>query len=99
MTLEVTKEYFDIDYFEIQKDVCAPGDPECGGGTIAIAKFKAPVAAENYRIFDVNGVYVGMVRAAGMQELRSNVASLVKHGGVYLAKAPAGKILRIQVAK
>ena len=98
LTLEVTKEYFDIDYFEIKKDVCAPGDPDCGG-TIAIAKFNAPMAAENYRIFDVNGVYVGMVRASGMQELRSNAKSLVKIGGAYIAKPSAGKILRIQVAK
>ena len=88
LTMEVAKGYIDIDYFEIQKE-----------GTIAIAKFKAPAAAENYRIFDVNGVYVGMVRASGMQELRSNAKSLVKIGGAYIAKPSAGKILRIQVAK
>ena len=88
LTMEVAKGYIDIDYFEIQKE-----------GTIAIAKFKAPAAAENYRIFDMNGNYLGMVRATGMQELRANAKSLVKIGGAYIAKPSAGKILRIQVAK
>ena len=88
LTMEVAKGYIDIDYFEIQKE-----------GTIAIVKFKAPAAAENYRIFDMNGNYLGMVRATGMQELRANAKSLVKIGGAYIAKPSAGKILRIQVAK
>ena len=106
LTLEVTKQYFDIDYFEILKDVCAPGSPECGGGTnpggdttTVIAKFQVPTMAENYRIFDMNGNNLGVVRAAGMQELRSNAASLVKRGGVYLARSLTGKILRIQAPK
>jgi hypothetical protein len=54
---------------------------------------------ENYRIFDMNGGYIGMVRASGMPELRSEAANLVKRGGAYLAKSLAGKTLRIQVAK
>ena len=99
LTLEVTKQFFDIDYFEILRDVCAPGSPECGGGTDAINFVSESLVSQDYRLFDMNGVYVGTVRAADMQELRSNAASLVKRGGVYLAKARAGKILRIQVVK
>jgi hypothetical protein len=34
-----------------------------------------------------------------MRELRESAANLVKRGGVYVAKAMTGRILRIQVAK
>ena len=98
LTLEVTKEYFDIDNFEILKDVCAPGSADCGGSD-AIRLVTETQAVQDYRIFDVNGGYIGMVRARDVQELRSGAASLVKHGGVYLAKARAGKMMRIQVSK
>ena len=90
MRMEVTGSWFDIDYFAFACETCHT--------EFANTKFQFS-GAENYRIFDMNGVYVGMVRAAGMQELRSNAASLVKRGGVYLAKSAAGQTLRLQVAK
>ena len=64
-----------------------------------MAKFKMPNEAENYHIFDVNGGYLGMVRATGMQELRTSAKSLVKHGGMFIAKATAGRILQIRIEK
>ena len=90
MRMEVTGSWFDIDYFTFACETCHT--------EFTNTKFQLS-GAENYRIFDMNGVYVGMVRAAGMQELRSNAASLVKRGGVYLAKSAAGQTLRLQVAK
>ena len=88
LTMEVAKGYIDIDWFEIQKE-----------GTIAINFAPEMQAPQDYRIFDMNGVYLGTVRAAGMQELRLNATSLVKYAGVYLARSLTGKVLRFQVAK
>ena len=62
-------------------------------------RLRLPTEAENYRIFDMNGGFLGFVRAAGAQELKSNTASLVKRGGVYLAKSANGRVMRLQVTK
>ena len=88
----VTGSWMDVDYFQFLRDKCESNDSSCG--TIAIAKFNAPTKAENYRIFDMNGGYLGIVRATGMQELRASAKALVKHGGVFIAKTNAGKTLR-----
>jgi hypothetical protein len=46
--------------------------------------------AESYRIFDMNGNYLGKVRASGMQELRASAKALVKNGGSYYVKSKTG---------
>jgi hypothetical protein len=47
----------------------------------------------------MNGSYLGMVRATGMQELSSSTKALVRHGGLLIAKTAAGKTLRLKIAK
>ena len=94
----VTGSWMDVDYFMIvSENECIADDGSCS--TNVMAKFKMPNEAENYRIFDVNGGYLGMVRATGMQELRANAKKLVKHGGMFIAKASAGRILQIRIEK
>ena len=97
LTMEVAKGYIDIDSFQISKAGDEPG-PGGDSTTVVNARFQVQ-GVQDYRIFDMNGGYIGMVRASGMQELRANAVSLVKIGGAYIAKSSAGKILRIQVAK
>ena len=92
LRMEVTTSWFDIDYFKFEK----PCD-DCN--STADIRLKMPTEAENYRIFDMNGGFLGMVTATSMPELRSNAANLVKRGGAYLAKSAAGRTMRIQVAK
>ena len=58
-----------------------------------------PTEAENFRLFDMNGTYLGVVRATGKAELRKNAASLVKRGGSYMAKSMNGRTMMIQVSK
>jgi hypothetical protein len=41
-------------------------------------------------MFDMNGNYLGAVRASGMQELRASAKALVKTGGTFIAKSRAG---------
>jgi O-glycosyl hydrolase len=96
LRMTVVKQYFDVDYFTIVKGKDAT-DPEPEEMFVS-PRIKVS-GAQNYRIFDINGGYLGMVRAAGMSELRANTASLVKRGGVYLAKSAAGKTVRLQVTK
>ncbi|MBR5411715.1 MAG: carbohydrate-binding protein [Fibrobacter sp.] len=90
LTMEVAQGYIDIDWFQISKD-----------GTISIGQNMKLQnnTLQDYRIFDMNGGYIGFVRALGMSELRSKAANLVKCGGAYLARSQAGETLRIQVAK
>ena len=94
----VTGSWMDIDYFNF---VLREDDIDCFVNCTEFVKPAVSLAteAENYRIFDMNGGYLGMVRAAGMQELRSNAKALVKHGGMFIAKTTAGKTLRFKIAK
>jgi len=93
LRLEVTTSWFDIDYLKFEK----PCD-DCNT-TIASARLNMPTEAENYRLFDMNGSYLGMVRANGLAELRANAASLVKRGGTYMAKSASGRTNLVQVKK
>ncbi len=93
LRMEVTGSWFDIDYFKFER-ACT----DCNTG-IASVRFDMPTEAENYRIFDMNGGFIGMVRASNGQELKNAATGLVRCGGAYLAKSAAGKILRIQVSK
>ncbi len=96
LRMDVTQQYFDIDYisFSAEQDPCE----ECGLG-IADVRLDMPTEVENFRIFDMNGVYLGMVRAVGMQNLRESAAGLLKCGGTYLARSVSGKTLQIRIAK
>ena len=96
----VVGSWMDVDYFTFVKGKDAT-DPEPIGGDpmFTATRLKMPTEAENYRIFNMNGSFLGMVRAAGAQELKSNTASLVKCGGAYLAKSANGRVMRLQVTK
>lgn len=60
LTLEVTKEYFDIDYFEIGP-VGSTGcvGAECGTSSLRTQRFEQVL--QHYNIFDLNGHFVGSV--------------------------------------
>ena len=96
----VVGSWMDVDYFTFVKGKDAT-DPEPIGGDpmFTATRLKMPTEAENYRIFDMNGCFLGMVRAAGLQDLRAHTASLVKCGGAYLAKSANGRVMRLQVTK
>ncbi len=93
LRLEVTTSWFDIDYLKFDKPC-----EDCNTG-IASARLNMPTVAQNYRIFDMNGGFIGMVRASNGLELKNATTGLVRCGGAYLAKSAAGQITRIQVTK
>ena len=62
LTLEIAKEYIDIDWFEIVRDVCVPGSPECGG-TLYVQPVHSGPVLKHYSIFDINGHFIGRISA------------------------------------
>lgn len=94
LKLEITANYVNIDWIKFSNSVDMPL-PYDGFANIHFNRAET----ENYRIFDMNGSYLGMVRATGTSELKSAVANLVKRDGAYLAKSVNGRTMRIQVAK
>ena len=103
LRMDVTQQYFDIDYisFSMEQDPCDGCEAPCADCNTKIAdvRLNMPTEAENFRLFDMNGSYLGMVRATGTSELKSAAANLVKRDGAYLAKSVNGRTMRIQVAK
>ena len=83
----VTGSWMDVDYFVFGEDelVCVDGCTDFVKPALSHA-----AGAESYRIFDMNGNYLGMVRASRMQELRASAKTLVKNGGMFIAKSRAG---------
>ncbi|SHK69694.1 protein of unknown function [Fibrobacter sp. UWOV1] len=103
LRMDVTQQYFDIDYisFSTEQDPCDGCEAPCADCNTKIAdvRLNMPTEAENFRLFDMNGTYLGVVRATGKAELRKNAANLVKRGGSYMAKSMNGRTMMIQVAK
>jgi hypothetical protein len=77
----------DVDYFVFGEDeiVCVDGCTDFVRPALSHA-----TGAENYRIFDMNGNYLGTVRASGKLELRASAKTLVKTGGTFIAKSRTG---------
>ena len=87
--LTIVGDYANVDWFRF-------GDADEGTTAVpALAQF-AQVSGK-YKVFDLNGGYIGMVEASDMQSLRAGTAKLAKRGGIYLAKSSKGKTLKIDV--
>ena len=93
LRMDVTAEYFDIDYFNFAKK-----------GEIAIrsnARFETPVLAD-YDVFDMNGVRLGRMSAYSMNEavnlLKSS--SAVKVQGLYVIRSVKnGAVKSVRIAR
>jgi len=83
----VTGSWMDVDYFVFGEDeiVCVDGCTDFVRPALSHA-----TGTESYRIFDMNGNYLGKVRASGMQELRTSAKALVKNGGTFIVKSKTG---------
>ena len=108
----VTGSWMDIDYFTFvrgkgatdpdayeeddEDDDDDDDDDDIGMPTLAAARLSV-TESESYRVFDMNGGYIGNVRAAGMQELHDRTANLVRNSGLYLVRSSSGKTLKVNV--
>jgi hypothetical protein len=83
----VTGSWMDVDYFLFGED-----ETVCVDECTAFVKpaLSHATGTESYRIFDMNGNYLGKVRASGMLELRASAKALVKNGGTFIVKSKTG---------
>ena len=98
LRMTVTGSWFDIDYFNFAKgkDAADPDDKTIG---LRGANFRLPTEAENYSVFDVNGVLVGKFLATTKADVQRMTKSVVRQNGIYFVKSLGGKSYRISVAK
>ena len=98
LRMTVTCSWFDIDYFNFAKgkDAADPDDKTIG---LRGANFRLPTEAENYSVFDVNGVLVGKFQATTKADVQRMTKSVVRQNGIYFVKSLGGKSYRISVAK
>ena len=81
----VVGSWLDIDYFTFVKGKDAT-DPE-------------PIDQQLYRVYGLNGSFVGTVFATSVIEAQSKVRSMVSEKGVYLIRAKNGMVRRFMVTK
>ena len=98
LRMTVTGSWFDIDYFNFAtgKDAVDPDEATIG---LRGANFRLPTEAENYSVFDVNGVLVGKFQATTNADVQRMTKSVVRQNGIYFVKSLGGKSYRISVAK
>ena len=99
LRMTVTGSWFDIDYFNFAKGKDA-ADPDNATIGLRGADFRMPTEAENYSVFDVNGVLVGKFEAVTKADVQRMTKSVVRQNGIYFVKSLKGaKSYRISVAK
>ena len=99
LRMTVTGSWFDIDYFNFAKGKDA-ADPDESTIGLRGVDFLMPTEAENYRVFDVNGMYVGKFEAKTKTDVQNMTKNVVRQSGIYFVKSiRGGKSYRISVTK
>lgn len=89
LTLEVTKEYFDIDYFTIEKEIVDCGD-NCGDindsiPPVSIGYQETQNTLQHFRVFSANGVFLGVVSGYTLKDAISYL-TILKEGIYFIGK-------------
>jgi len=79
----------------VLKKIDAPAENSTG---IQLGALNNRVETE-YRVFDMNGTFIGKIAAKSHDEVRGKLGMMVKRGGVYLVKAGNGVARQIKVTK
>ena len=99
LRMTVTGSWFDIDYFNFAKgkDAADPDDATIG---LRGVDFRMPTEAENYSVFDMNGVLVGKFEAVTKADVQRMTKNVVRQNGVYFVKSlKSAKSFRVSVVK
>ncbi|WP_173475317.1 carbohydrate-binding protein [Fibrobacter succinogenes] len=99
LRMTVTGSWFDIDYFNFAKgkDAADPDDKTIG---LRGVDFRMPTEAENYSVFDMNGVLVGKFEAVTKADVQRMTKNVVHQNGVYFVKSlKSAKSFRVSVVK
>ncbi len=100
LRLDVTQEYFDIDYINFVKgDVSSdPGDPMLVQQNLKLDNN----ARQDFNVFDQNGVHMGVLSAYGFDAAKEilKTSNEVKNSGVYyLRSRTTGKMQSVRIIK
>ena len=99
LRMTVTGSWFDIDYFNFAKGKDA-ADPDNATIGLRGADFRMPTEAENYSVFDVNGVLVGKFEAMTKADVQRMTKNVARQNGIYFVKSlKSGNAYRISVTK
>ena len=93
LRLAITGSYTNIDWINIGEEIKEPDDKtELAINHLTLA------TPHKYRVFDLQGSYLGTIFAGPHQALQQ-VNALVKENGIYLIKGPSGKAIKTRVTK
>ena len=97
LRLDVTQEYFDIDYINFVKGE-AGDDPQVIGADLKLDNN----ARQDYHVFDQNGVHMGVLTAYGFDAAKEILqsSSEVKSSGIYyLRSRTTGQMQSVKIVK
>ena len=94
----VTGAWLDIDYFTFVKGKDATDPEPIGEGIANSVRFNVQ-GVQTYRVFSLNGTFVGSVDAISTYEAQSKVKAMVSEKGVYLIRNQNGLVRRVMVTK
>ena len=93
LKVEIVGNNVNVDWLEFCEGSCADNP-------LLVRKVRYDVqAAQSYRVFSLNGTYVGTVDAASAREAQAKVREIVPENGVYLVKPRNGMAHRFMVTK
>ena len=102
LRMDVTKEYFDIDYINFVKgDGEGQGGDDPGVGIATAVHYDVPTLSA-YDVFDMNGVRLGRMRAYTMDEAVNTLktTSDIKVQGIYMLRSVKnGAVKTVRVAR
>ena len=100
LRVTVTGSWFDVDYFNFSNGSSAQcAEEPCDPISIGM-KFDAGQSPVAYGIYDVTGMFLGRIEAAGIADVKAKTAGLVRNGGMFIAKPlRGGKMFRFSVTK
>ncbi|MBQ2560185.1 MAG: carbohydrate-binding protein [Fibrobacter sp.] len=99
LRVTVTGSWFDVDYFVFSNGSSQCAEEPCDPISIGM-KFDAGQSPVAYGIYDVTGMFLGRIEAAGIADVKAKTAGLVRNGGMFIAKPlRGGKMFRFSVTK
>ena len=79
-------------------DFCKEG--KCATAAIVQKARFATQGVQSYRVYGLNGSFVGIVKAADAHELQANARDMVRNSGVYIARPMVGgAAFRVRISK
>ncbi len=97
--MTVTGSWFDVDYFTFSNGSAQCTEEPCNPSFVG-AKFDVGHSPAVYGIYDVSGMFLGRIEAAGLADVRAKTAGLVRNGGMFIAKPlRGGQMFRFTVTK